>query len=341
MEGESRGRTIHSRNILLCAVNHRQKLNWRRIVMIMSGHTPSPKPRIPYLCRNIQLIMRKLAVLLLLLILLQACTKTETNYYPAASKSLVIISDNTASSDMIVGIMGAVRSAYPTVHIDFFNSKSFDVYEGSYLLYLTLQNYPAGTYIAGIVEPGAQSKRIIYQANNETVLAPDNMLSTRILDAWPGTSCTFVNNPAVLGGSPADSLPVSEFYKRAILSMLSGRPVTSFGSTCSNPETFAVQHPEISGDTLKGEILFTDNFGNCTTNIPKELTGGIATGTVLNCRVDTAKMTITMGVTYSTVPVGENVCFVNGSRRLQLSVNYGNFSSRYHASASSKIFLVK
>ena len=165
MEGESRGRTIHSRNILLCAVNHRQKLNWRRIVMIMSGHTPSPKPRIPYLCRNIQLIMRKLAVLLLLLILLQACTKTETNYYPAASKSLVIISDNTASSDMIVGIMGAVRSAYPTVHIDFFNSKSFDVYEGSYLLYLTLQNYPAGTYIAGIVEPGAQSKRIIYQAN--------------------------------------------------------------------------------------------------------------------------------------------------------------------------------
>ncbi len=285
--------------------------------------------------------MRKLPVLLLLLLLAQSCTKTETSYYPVPTKNLVIISDNTASSDMIVGIMGAVRSSYPSVHIDFFNSKSFDVYEGSYLLYLTLQNYPAGTYIAGIVEPGAQSKRIIYQANNETILAPDNMLSTRILDAWPTTTCTFVDNPSVLGGSQADSLSVTEFYKRAILSMLSGVQVTSFGSACSNPETFMVQHPVISGDTIKGEILFTDNFGNCTTNIPRELTAGIAIGTLMNCRVDTAHLTITMGLSYSTVGVGENVCFVNGSQRLQLSVNYGNFSTRYNASASSKVFIIK
>ena len=285
--------------------------------------------------------MRKLPLLLLLLILTQACTKTEINYLPDTSKSLVIISDNAASSDMIVGIMGAVRASYPSVHIDFYNSKSFDVYEGSYLLYLTLESYPAGTCIAGIVEPGAQSKRIIYQANNETVLAPDNMLSTRILDAWPKTTCTFVNNPAVLGGSQADSLPVAEFYKRAILSMLSGTGVTSFGSPCSNPQTFTVQHPGISGDTIKGEILYTDNFGNCTTNIPRELVKGIAIGTLMNCRVDTAHLAITMGLTYSTVPVGENVCFVNGTSRLQLSVNYGSFSIRYNARASSKVFLIK
>lgn len=285
--------------------------------------------------------MRKLPLLLLLVILIQACTKTETNYYPETGKNLVLISDNTPSSDIIVGIMGAVHAAYPQVRIDYYNAKSFDVYEGSYLLYLTVENYPAGTYIAGIVEPGAQSRRIIYQANNETILAPDNMLSTRVLDAWPKTSCTFVDNPAVLGGSPADSLPVAEFYKRAILSMLSDIPVTSFGSPCNDPQKFIVQHPEISGDTVKGEVLFTDNFGNCITNIPKELTSGIAIGTLMNCRVDTSHLTITMGLTYSSVNVGENVCFVNGSQRLQLSVNYGNFSTKYHAAASSKVFLIK
>lgn len=301
----------------------------------------SPNRQFHTFANQITLIMRKLHLLLLLLILAQACTKTETSYYPAATKNLVIISDNTPSSDIIVDIMGAVRDAYPQVHIDYFNAKLFDVYEGSYLLYLTVENYPAGTYIAGIVEPGAQSKRIIYQANNETVFAPDNMLSTRIFDSWPKTSCIFVNNPAVLGGSQPDSLPVSEFYKRAILSMLSGLPVTSFGSPCSNPETFPVQHPVISGDTVKGEILFTDNFGNCITNIPKNLTADIAVGTIMNCRVDTSHLAITMGLTYSSVSEGENVCFVNGSRRLQLSINYGSFSAKYNASASSKVFLIK
>jgi S-adenosylmethionine hydrolase len=54
---------------------------------------------------------------------------------------------------------------------------------------------------------------------------------------------------------------------------------------------------------------------------------------------DTTHLSIVMGLTYSSVPVGSNVCFVNSSLRLELAINYGNFSGKYNISAGSKLAL--
>jgi len=265
--------------------------------------------------------------------------KKETEYYPKSGKTLVIISDNDPASDMIVGILGAVRNANPGINVQFYPSKAFDVIQGSYLLYTAIADYSGGTYIAGIIEPGASSQRIIYQVGNETIIAPDNTLSTRVLDYYPAIHCYFIQNPAVLGGARADTLSIQEFYKRAILSMILGIVPSSFGPICTNPLKFPVQDPVISGDTIKGEVFFTDNFGNCISNIPQNLVKNIPTGTVMDLTSDTTHLSIVMGLTYSSVPVGSNVCFVNSSLRLELAINYGNFSGKYNISAGSKLAL--
>ncbi len=282
-----------------------------------------------------------LCLFLIPILLVTACKKTETVYYHETAKTLLIISDNDPGSDIIIGILGAVRAAYPDVQIQYFKAKAFDVFEGSYLLSVAMMNYPKGTYVAGIVEPGASSKRIIYQADNKFILAPDNMLSTRILNNYPSVQCYFIENPQVLGGALPGDLSFEEFYKRAILSMLSGTPVSGFGPDCANPQKFEVQDPEILGDTIKGEVLFTDNFGNCSTNIPADLMTNTPIGTVLKLTCDTTLLVITMGESYSSVPVGDNVCFINSSKRLELAVNYGNFSGKYAIGATSKITLRK
>jgi len=278
-----------------------------------------------------------LAFLCILILLITSCKKEERecNYEPP--QTLVIISDNDPSSDIIVGILGAVKSAHPDMQIQYFQSKAFDVSQASYLLSMTVLDYPKGTYIAAIVEPGASSKRIVYKAGNDFILAPDNTLSTWILDIYPLTQCYFIENPLVLGGAHPGDLSFEEFYKRSVLSLISGIPPSSFGPVCANPQKFQIQDPVISGDTIKGEVLFTDNFGNCVTNIPASLMTNIPVGTVLNLTSDTTNLTITMGTTYSSVPVGDNVCFINSSQRLELAVDYGDFSGKYHIAAGSKI----
>jgi S-adenosylmethionine hydrolase len=282
--------------------------------------------------------------LILLLIPAASCHKI-TESTPASSAysvtNLVIVSDNDPSSDMIVGIYGAVRANYPAVQIQFYQSKSFDIYQGAYLLYYSVMNYPKGTCFAGIIEPGASSKRIIYKAGDFFIIAPDNTLSTRILDQYSGIQCYYIENPLVLGGAQPGTLSIQEFYKRAILSLISGIELSSFGSVCANPQKFPVQDPVLAGDTVKGEILFTDNFGNCITNIPQGLLTAFPLGTVMSLTSDTTHVSLTMGTTYSSVPVGSNVCFVNSSLRLELAVNYGDFSTKYNLAAGSKLNLKK
>ncbi|MCX6282690.1 MAG: SAM-dependent chlorinase/fluorinase [Bacteroidetes bacterium] len=284
------------------------------------------------------------ALFFLILLLAASCHKSEVTTPAAAARqvtNLVLISDNVPGSDMIVGITGAVRSMYPAVNIQFYQSKPFDVYDGAYLLFYSVLNYPKGTCFAGIVEPGASSRRIIYKASDVYVIAPDNTLSTRILDFYSGITCYYIENPLVLGGDQPGTLSIQEFYKRAILSLISGTELSTFGSVCATPNKFLVQDPIVSGDTIKGEILFTDNFGNCITNIPQGLVSAFPAGTVLSITSDTTHVSLVMGLTYSSVPTGSNVCFINSSLRLELAINYGNFSGKYHLGAGSRVALRK
>ena len=284
---------------------------------------------------------KTLIIAALLILGLASCKKDEVMYTPAIPGNLVIVTDNDPGSYIMVKIMGAVRSSFPDIHITYLQSKQFDVFEGAFLLNTSLESFPAGTVIAGIIEPGADSRRFVFQAGSRRVFSPDNTLSTLILHDYPGTACYFVENPAVLGGAEPKDLSFEEFYAQAICSLISTAPGTAFGPLCSNPKMFPVQDPVVKGDTILGEIMFTDNFGNCITNIPDSLTVQLRQGTMLTMKSDTVQAGMQLGLTYSSVPVGDNVCFINSLKLLELAVNFGNFSVKYNLGAGNRVKLYR
>jgi S-adenosylmethionine hydrolase len=273
-----------------------------------------------------------------LLLTFSSCAKNESG---KVAGNLVLVTDTDPGSFLMIKILGEVRSSFPDIHITYLQSKKFDISDGAFLLGTAVQSFPDGTVFAGIIEPGANSKRIVFEVGLSRVFSPDNTLSTRILHDNPGTSCYFVENPVVLGETQPNDLSFEDFYSRAVCSLISGTRVSEFGSICSNPKTFPVQDPVWAGDSIAGEILFTDNFGNCITNIPESLMIHFPVQTVLAMKADTVQLNILVGVTYSSVAVGENVCFINSSKLLELAVNYGNFAGKYGISAGSRISLGK
>ncbi len=278
----------------------------------------------------------------LLLFSSASCKKNEeVEYTPVTAKNLVIVTDNNPGSYIMVKILGAVRSSFPDIQITYLQSKQFDVFDGSFLLNSAIQSFPTGTVIAGIVEPGAGSKRFVFDAGSKRVFSPDNTLSTRILHDHPGSACYYVENPAVLGGAQPQDLSFEEFYARGICSLISGVPAAEFGPLCGSPLTFPVQDPLMKGDSIIGEILFTDNFGNCNSNIPGSLMTQIPVGTMLTLKSGNTQLNLELGVTYASVPVGETVCFINSSKLLELAVNYGDFSGKYHLGAGNRILLYR
>jgi S-adenosylmethionine hydrolase len=279
--------------------------------------------------------------LLFFALLITSCNDQNVIVNPVVSNNLVIVTDNDEGGYLMVKILGKVRSSFPDIHITYLQTKQFNVAEGAYLLYTALNSFPQGTVIAGIVEPGAGGKRLVFSSDGKKVFAPDNTLATWCLVENPGIDCYYVENPDVLGGNKPEDLAFEDFYADAICSLLGGKQLKSFGSLCSNPAKFDARESYKEGDYIYGQVLFTDNFGNCITNIPKTITAGLELGANLELTAGGATIPIKYGQTYSSVAEGENVCFLNSSNFLELAVNYGNFSTKYSLNAGASVKLVK
>jgi S-adenosyl-L-methionine hydrolase (adenosine-forming) len=278
----------------------------------------------------------------LLLLTLTSCKSDDSSTSPVTTAgNLVVVTDYDESSYMMIKILGKVRSEYPDIQITYFQSKQYDIYEGAFLLNTSLAAFPTGTVVAGIVDPGAGSKRIVFETGSKRVLAPDNGLATWILHDNAGIISYFIENSSVLEGSNASDLAFEDFYAKAICSLISGRDIPDFGSKCGTPNTFSVQEAKAEGNTILGQVLFTDNFGNCITNITKDIISSLPAGTVLTLTSGSVQTTITLGSTYSSVATGENVCFINSSKFLELAVNYGSFSEKYGLSSGAIVKLNK
>jgi len=275
---------------------------------------------------------------LVFLFLAFACTEkySDFNYH---NRTLVILSDNNEGTDIMLAIQGAVRASYPDVEIDYFQTRQFDVKEASYILNEAIQDYPTGTYFAAIVEPGADMNRIVFETGGKRVLCPDNGIASWTIANNPAEKYYFVDDPKVYVKSLA--LPVQEFYQYAILSLLSDRSLNGFGEICSSPVVYTIQSPVIENDTIKGEVLFTDNFGNCISNLLSSLFADATTGDKFSVIADTSEFEITFGTSYSSVPVGDNVCFMNTSGRLEMAINYGDLSDKYNIHSGTKVFFHK
>jgi putative ABC transport system substrate-binding protein len=270
------------------------------------------------------------------------CKKDEiTNFYLNTEyRTLVFISDYEESSDVALSVMGSLLKEFPDLQIEFVQASPFDLKEAGYLLEMAARNYPDSTFFMGMVEPGINPPRIVFESlTGQRFLVPDNGLASRVFRYIDTIHCYRVENLLDDQGQDPSDLPVDEFYIKAATALLSGRELREFGPPAADPVTYPIQDAVMENDTVTGEIIFTDNFGNCITNIPDTLFQETEMGVLLKINAGQAVFFATYGMDYSSVPVGQNVVLMDHSDRIQLSVNFGDMSQRYGLTAGTPVKL--
>jgi putative ABC transport system substrate-binding protein len=272
------------------------------------------------------------------------CGKDEiTNIYVTSSaKTLVFLSDFTENSDVAVTIMGSLRKTFPGLQIEYLQTPPFDVKEAAYQLELAARSYPDSTCFTGLIEPGASSERMVFEMpSGKRFLVPDNGLASRVFRYLDTLNCCHVENPLDDTGLDPHELSIVDFYLKATQALLSGKPTAEFGSTIPDPVTYPIQDAMKVNDTVIGEIVFTDNFGNCVTNITDSLFQDLQLGTLLKVNTGQQYFFATYGSDYSAVPNGQNVVLLDRSDRIELAVCFGDISQRYALSAGIPVYFIK
>ncbi|TLY38507.1 MAG: SAM-dependent chlorinase/fluorinase [Nitrospirae bacterium] len=190
------------------------------------------------------------------------------------STSLITLLTDFGAADVFVGSMkGVILGINPQAQIvDLTHDvPAHNIRAGAYLLHSASRHFPPGTIHVAIVDPGVGSERrpILVTTSLHSFLAPDNGLLSYIMAAEPSAEVRVLTAKQYFLGTIGSTFHGRDVFAPAAAWLSLDEPTDAFGPRIKDPVCFEVRRPALEGDTLIGEVLHIDRFGNLITNISR------------------------------------------------------------------------
>lgn len=249
-------------------------------------------------------------------------------------KSPIVLLTDFGTNDPYVGVMkGVITGRAPRATlIDLSHGiPPQNIRAAAFCLKSSVSFFPKNSIFVSIVDPGVGSQRKILWARsqNHQFLAPDNGILSWIPD--PLIEIRAVSNQDVMLSTIS-----STFHGRDIFAPVSAALRMGFSPSRLGPKVKPSVHipfpePVLRKNTLIGEILYVDRFGNAVTNLKQ--TNVFRANKIFFRKKD-------LGFPrdhYTQAPQGKPLALIGSFGFLELSVNGGNFADRFSVRIGEKI----
>lgn len=228
---------------------------------------------------------------------------------------------------------------------------AYNIWEAAYRLEQTVAYWPEGTVFVSVVDPGVGSERksvVLKTKTGKFIVTPDNGTLTLIAQSQ-GIEAIREIDEAVNrreGSQGSYTFHGRDVYAYTAARLAAG--VIKFEEVGKelpgSVVTIPYQNAMIEGKKLKGNIPILDvQYGNVWTNIPGELVKelNIMYGDTLSVSIFHKKKKVYNGKmpycqTFTSVPEGKLLCYLNSLLQLSFAINMGNFSEKYKIESGSE-----
>ncbi|MGB8542291.1 MAG: SAM-dependent chlorinase/fluorinase [Candidatus Acidiferrales bacterium] len=245
------------------------------------------------------------------------------------ARPIITLTTDYGTNDHLVGVLkGVILNINPDVNIvDITHSVlAHDVLDGALTISQAYKYFPSKTIHLVVVDPGVGTARrpILVAGDTHYFVAPDNGVLSAIYDkseslyVWNITSEHYFRQPVSNTFHGRDIFaPVAAWLSKSWQTASFGEEVTDF-------VRFAIPKPKASGNTVKGIVLRTDNFGNLITNLTTEdVPALIAPDAKFTIRLGNAAVT-KMVPTFAQGTGTEPFAIIGSSGYIEICVNKGN-----------------
>lgn len=251
---------------------------------------------------------------------------------------IITLTTDFGTSDTYVGIMkGVILSINPNAQIvDLTHAiPPQDIYEAAFSIYAAHSYFPKGTIHIIVVDPGVGSDRqaIVSRTDNAFFVCPDNGVLSYLLQSVENEDEQPVDSVAIQNSGYYLPEVSNTFHGRDIFAPIAahlslGVSLEDIGPPVQTLVQLPIQVPELIGDTLTGQIVKIDRFGNAITNISETAiarlksasTGGISTYEI---RVGSVRLH-RFNRAYAESGVGKSLAIIGSSGLLEIAINGGN-----------------
>jgi S-adenosyl-L-methionine hydrolase (adenosine-forming) len=215
-----------------------------------------------------------------------------------------------------------------------------DILAGAIQLGVAYHWFPEGTIHVAVVDPGVGTARraIGVRAGGYTFLGPDNGIFSSVLLECPASEAVELARPDAQPGEISRTFHGRDVFAWAAGQLAVGRALDELGTPfdVSELETLTIPQPVISQETISGEILFIDHYGNAVTNIPATSLGDESIYWAVECEGFNVNQ---LSSTYADVHESGPLAAISSMDTIELGVRNGSAAEQYNLRRGSTVRL--
>jgi len=245
--------------------------------------------------------------------------------------NLITLITDFGIQDHYVGIMKGVITGISTECkiIDLTHSlEPQNIKQAAFILDISYKYFPKGTIFVVVVDPGVGSDRkaICVKTQDYYFLAPNNGVLSYCLQKQKIEKSIDINNPEFHLPDKSNTFHARDIFAPCAAHIANGIPIEKLGSELPENELIKCKPLKIikSGNSIEGEIIYKDRFGNLITSIHES-----------DIPKDKTKITLKIGEqeikgisnTFSDVKKGELLAYIGSSGYLEIGIRDGRLDS--------------
>lgn len=242
--------------------------------------------------------------------------------------SIVTLTTDLGTKDYYIGaIKGSLLSQNASIQIIDITHEipKFDIAVAAYNLANCYEDFPKGTiHIVGVnTEFKSNSRHLVVKKNGHYFICSDNGFFDLL----------FKNQVDEVIEMTLDSyeLPIKfaakEVFSKVAAEISLGTGLENLGFPAKDLKQSSLFKATNEGNTIKGMVVYIDDFGNVITNISSNLFNQVRNGRSFEIALRKSKYNseslTKIEQTYSSVPEGDVVAFFGHNNLLQIAINTG------------------
>jgi S-adenosylmethionine hydrolase len=229
-------------------------------------------------------------------------------------------------------------------------SEPYNIAMGARFLAGSAPYFPKDAVFVVVIDPGVGSARKAIIAKSRVgqfFVLPDNGLLTLVQDRDGIMEAREITNRAWMIGSGISST----FHGRDIFSPAAAHLARGDDWTAAGPALdvaklvrLDLKNATVDEKGLHGEVIGTDGpYGNLVLNVPAETFAklGYRLGDQVPVTLDGKHYTFPFVKTFSDVPVGKELFYIDSRGRLSIGINQRNFSETYKVGEGAELAIPK
>lgn len=229
-------------------------------------------------------------------------------------------------------------------------SEPYNIAMGARFLAGSAPYFPRDAVFAVVIDPGVGSTRKAIIAKSlvgQFFVLPDNGLLTLIQDRDGIVEAHEITNPAwMIGSGISSTFHGRDIFSPAAAHVARGDDWTQAGPAVDVSQLVRLDLKSATMDArgLHGEVIGTDGpFGNLVLNVPAETFAqlGYRLGDRVPITLAGRNYTFPLVKTFSDVPVGKELFYIDSRGRLSLGINQRNFAETYKVGEGATLTIPK